>query len=131
MKVPSFRPPTQGDYPGLGEENHGALKVLSDQLELVTQCLQSNISPEDNSNVEVKTVGLESGVDMEIELNSLKGTPREVVVVNHSAYAREALYWEVINQSKIKVRVDFTAADDLDLPDIITTTLMIRGPNDE
>ena len=76
MKVPGFRPPTEGDFPDLDEQTIAAVKVVGDQVELVTQALQSNISPEDNGNSEVRVVALQHGVTPELEVRGIKGKPR-------------------------------------------------------
>jgi len=133
MKIPSFRAPTLADYPNMEEENYDALKVLSDQLQLLTQCLQANVSPEDNGNVEVRTLTLRDGVEINIKLNSLKGAPQEVTVVRHNAFATDTIAWELVNQDEIKVKVSFSPANDnVTIPDTGgSTTLMIRGSGDE
>ena len=133
MKIPSFKAPTLADFPNMDEENYDALKVLSDQLQLLTQCLQANVSPEDNGNVEMRTLTLEDGVAMKIQLNSLRGVPQEVTVVRHNAFATDTIAWEVVDQDEIRVKVSFTpASDTVTIPDTgVSTTLMIRGPGDE
>lgn len=125
MKVPNFRPPTPGDFPGIDEQNIAALKVVGDQLELVTQALQSNISPEDNSNTQVKAVSLQSGVATEVETKTIKGRAVEVVVLGQDKFDSTTLAWELLSEEKIRVRV--TWADPLNHGIFIPTTLLIRG----
>ena len=127
MKVPNFRPPNQGDFPGIDEQNIAALKVIGDQLELVTQALQSNISPEENGNAELKAVTLQSGVEVELETKGIKGKAVELVVLGHDKFDSTKLAWQVVDEDKVKVKVTWDNDDNQGV--FIPTTLLVRGGN--
>ena len=126
MKVPNFTPPNKIDNPGLDEESHKALKVISEQVTLLTSALQKNISPEDNENAETRAFGFENGKEYEISLQEIKGRPTEVRVLDHGLFEKVDIAWEVVDASKIKVVLTWpsepTAAVD--------ATLFIRGGSD-
>ena len=123
MKVPNFLPPNEVDQPGLPEEAYTAMRILSDQVDVLTTALQKNISPEDNENTEPRTIDLQSGREYEISLQEIKGRPREVRVLDHALFERADLSWEVVDNEKIKVKVDWPSGP----MDAVNTTLLIRG----
>tara|TARA_R100001086_G_C11668998_1_gene212358 strand:+ start:122 stop:508 length:387 start_codon:yes stop_codon:yes gene_type:complete len=125
MKVPNFRPPTAGNFPDLDEQTIAALKVVSDQLGVVTQCLQSNVSPEDNSNSQVKYLNMKSGEAQQIEVKDVKGKPIEVSILDQDKFDFTKLAWEVADQDHINVRV--TWDDTENQQDYIGVRLMVRG----
>lgn len=125
MRVPNFRPPNQGDFPDVDEQNIAALKVVGDQLEIVTHALQSNISPEDNANAEVKNLSLKSGEPLNIETKNIKGKAIEVVVLDQEKFDSTKLAWEVVNENEIRVQVTWDNEDNQDT--FISTRLLVRG----
>lgn len=125
MKVPNFRPPTAGDFPGINEEGHMALKVISDQLDIITQCLQSNVSPEDNSNTEVKLLLLRSGEAQKVMLSQLRGRPEEVIIIDQAKFDFTKLAWEVVDQNEINVKVTWDDTENQEAA--IEVKILIRG----
>ena len=77
------------------------MRILSDQVDVLTTALQKNISPEDNENSETRTIDLQSGREYEISLQEIKGRPREVRVLDHDLFERADLSWEVVDNDKI------------------------------
>lgn len=125
MKVPSFRPPNKGDFPGVEEETLEAIKVLSDQLDLVTEALQSNISLEDNGNTEIKALSLRSGEEELVNLSVVKGRPIEVTIVDQDKFDSTKLAWQVVDQGQIKIKVTWDDTANHNVP--INTRILVRG----
>mgnify|MGYP003661708617 CR=1 FL=1 len=125
MKVPNFRPPTAGNFPDLDEQTIAAFKVVSDQLGVLTQCLQSNVSPEDNGNSQVKYLNLKSGEAQQIEVKGVKGKPVEVTILDQDKFDFAKLAWEVADQEHINVRVTWDDGDNQQ--DYIGVRIMVRG----
>lgn len=125
MKIPNFTPPNKVDHPGLPDTAYRAMEVITNQLQKVTTALQKNISPEDNENSETRTMTFESGVKYDIRLQSIRGKPREVRVLDHSVFEKVDLAWEVKDLNLISVSLTWPASTSA------TATLLIRGSSDD
>lgn len=126
MKIANFRIPTPGEFPGVSEETMKVVEVLSRQVDQLTRCLQSNVSPEDNGNVELRTIPFKSGEEKSIRVTEIKGKVVEVTLVSHSAYDSAKLAWIPVREDEVKITITFdnTPAGSIDC------TLLVRGESD-
>ena len=124
MKLPNFTPPNKVDHPGLPATAYSAMEVITNQLQKVTTALQKNISPEDNENSETREMVFESGVKYDINLQSIRGRPREVRVLDHSVFEKVDLAWEVKDTGVVSVSLTWPEAT------VAKATLIIRGSSD-
>lgn len=126
MKIPNFHPPNQIDHPGLPETAYAAMEVLADQVDKLTTALQKNISPEDNENSETRTVDFQNGVAHEIVLQEIKGSPREVRVLDHALFSKVDIAWEATDVDKLRVMLTWPSEPS----GYVTATLLVRGAPD-
>ena len=105
---------------------YNAMNILSEQIETLTNALQNNMTPEDNENSETRTIGFESGREYEIDLQEIKGKPSEVRILDSALFEKADLSWEVMDQKRIKVKVDWESRPAAP----INATLLIRGASD-
>ncbi len=126
MRIQSFRAPTPGDNPKLPEEYFRANKSQAEQIDLVTQALQNNLSEEDNFNADRKRVSLFHNQEQTISTGRVKGKAAEVRIVHSALFDFPRLAWEVVDEGKIRVKV----AWDSNPTEAVEVVLMIKGSGD-
>lgn len=75
MKLSTFRPPNQSDFPQMPAGVEEPLKVTSKQVTDITTALQGAISIADNLDAELIEVDIEHNKSFNVSLQKLKSRP--------------------------------------------------------
>ena len=126
MKIPNFVPPNEIAHPDLPEEAYGAMNVLSAQIEKLTTALQKNMSPEDNENAETVVSSFLNDTEHDIFLQSIKGKPSEVRVLDHDLFERVDVAWQIKDRTVITVKLSWPSQP----TGPVNATLLVRGASD-